>query len=96
MFDYPLKLILRFYGIFYVYGIKPKYSYTIMYECEKSPLTHELFYIGLFHFFHLSLFHVNVICKKVVLKKSLSLFFLFWCPAHECPGGGLPNMDIPK
>jgi hypothetical protein len=23
-----------------------KYSYTIMYDCEKSPLTHELFYIG--------------------------------------------------
>jgi hypothetical protein len=35
-----------------------------MYECEKSPLTHELFDIGLFKFFHLSLFHANVICKK--------------------------------
>ncbi len=33
------------FGIFYVYGIKPKYSYTIMDECEKSPLTHELSYI---------------------------------------------------
>jgi hypothetical protein len=40
MIDYPLKLILRFYGIFHVYGIKPKYSYKIMYECEKSSLTH--------------------------------------------------------
>jgi hypothetical protein len=34
-----------------------------MYECE-SPLTHELSYIGLFNFSHLSLFHVNVMCKK--------------------------------
>jgi hypothetical protein len=51
MFDYPLKLKMSFYGIFYVYGIKPKYSYTIMYECEKSPITHELSYIGLFKFF---------------------------------------------
>jgi hypothetical protein len=35
-----------------------------MYDCEKSPLTHELSYIGLFNFSHFSLFHVNVICKK--------------------------------
>jgi hypothetical protein len=35
-----------------------------MYDCEKSLLTHELPYIGLFNFSHLSLFHVNVICKK--------------------------------
>jgi hypothetical protein len=35
-----------------------------MYECEKSPLTHELSYIGLFNFSHLSLFYVNVMCKK--------------------------------
>jgi len=35
-----------------------------MYEFEKSPLTHELSYIGLFNFSHLSLFHVNVMCKK--------------------------------
>jgi hypothetical protein len=60
----PLKLILGFFGIFCIFNIKPKYVYTIMYECEKSPLTHELSYIGLFNFFHLSLFHVNVICKK--------------------------------
>jgi len=46
IFDCPLKLILKFFGIFYVPSIKPKYSYTIMYECEKSPSTHELFYIG--------------------------------------------------
>jgi hypothetical protein len=69
MFGYPLKLILGFSRIFYVFGIKPKYSYTIMYECEKSPLTHESSYIGLFNFSHLSLFHVNVNCKRVVLKK---------------------------
>jgi len=50
LFGYPLKLVLRFYGMFCVYGIKPKYSYTIMYECEKSPLTHKLSYIGLFFF----------------------------------------------
>jgi hypothetical protein len=35
-----------------------------MYDCEKSPLTHELSYIGLFNFSHLSLFDVNVFCKK--------------------------------
>jgi hypothetical protein len=35
-----------------------------MYDHEKSPLTHEFFYIGLFDFSHLSLFHINVICKK--------------------------------
>jgi hypothetical protein len=35
-----------------------------MYECEKSPLRHELSYIELFNFSHLCLFHVNVICKK--------------------------------
>jgi len=51
MFVCPLKLILGFFRIF---GIKQKYSYTIMYECEKSPLTYELFYIGLFNFCHLS------------------------------------------
>ncbi len=64
MFGCQLKLILEILGIFYISSIKPKYSYTIMYECEKSPLTHEVSYIGLFNFYHLSLFHVNVICKK--------------------------------
>jgi hypothetical protein len=64
MFGCPLKIILGFSKIFYIFGIKLKYSYTIMYECEKSPLTYELFYIGLFNFCHLSLFHVNVMCKK--------------------------------
>jgi hypothetical protein len=64
MFGCPLKLILGFSRIFYIYGIKLKYSYTIMYDCEKSPLTHELSYIGLLNFFHLNLFHVSVICKK--------------------------------
>jgi hypothetical protein len=47
------------FGIFCIFGIQLKYSYTIVYECEKSPLTHELSYIGLFN-----LFHVNVMCKK--------------------------------
>ncbi len=41
MFGWPLKLILGFFGI------RLKYSYTIMYDCEKSPSTHELSYIGL-------------------------------------------------
>jgi hypothetical protein len=64
MFSCLLKLILGFFTIFCIFGIKLKYSYTIMYDCQKSTLTHELSYIGLFNFFRLSLFHVNVICKK--------------------------------
>jgi len=64
MFGCPLKLILKFFEIFFISSIKLKYSYTIMYDYEKSPLTHELSYIGLFNFFHLSLFHVNFTCKK--------------------------------
>jgi hypothetical protein len=51
MFGCPLKLILGFLKILCIFGIKLKYSYTIMYDCEKSPLTHELSYIGLFFFF---------------------------------------------
>jgi hypothetical protein len=47
MFGCPLKLILKFSGICCISGIKQKHSYTVMYECEKSPLTHELSYIGL-------------------------------------------------
>jgi hypothetical protein len=43
MFGSPLKLILRFYKIFCVFILKPKYSYMIIYECENSPLSHELF-----------------------------------------------------
>jgi hypothetical protein len=39
LFGCPLKLILV---IFYNSGYKPKYSYTIMYECENSLLSHEL------------------------------------------------------
>jgi hypothetical protein len=61
MFGCPLQFILGYPRFF---GIKQKYSYTIMYDCKKSPLTHELSYIGLFNFFHLNLFHVNIICKK--------------------------------
>jgi hypothetical protein len=64
MFGCPLKLISGFSGVFYISSIQLKYSYTIIYDCEKSPLTHELSYIGLFNFSQLSLFHVNVICKK--------------------------------
>jgi hypothetical protein len=64
MFNCPLKFILVFSWIFCIYGIKIKYSPKKKYECEKSPLTHELSYIGLFNFSHLSLFHVNVMCKN--------------------------------
>jgi len=39
MFGSPLKSILGF-SMFFNY--KPKYSYTIMYECENSPSSHEL------------------------------------------------------
>jgi hypothetical protein len=35
-----------------------------MRDCEKSQLTHELSYIELYNFSHLSLFHINVICKN--------------------------------
>jgi len=79
MFGCPLKLILKFSWIFCIFGVKLKYSYTIMYECEKSPLTHELSYIGLFSFCHLNLFHVNVMCKNS-FKKSLNPFFPFLVP----------------
>jgi hypothetical protein len=64
IFDCPLRLLLNFFEIFYISGIKLKYSYTIMYDYEKSPLTYELSYIGQFNFSHLSLFHVNVTCKN--------------------------------
>ncbi len=81
MFGYLLKLILRFFGISYFSSIKLKYAYTIMYDYEKSPLTNELSYIGLFNFSHLNLFHVNVI--KSNSQKSLSVLFLFWYPNRE-------------
>jgi hypothetical protein len=45
MFGYLLKFILNFFGIFYVFGYKPKYSYTIIYECENSD--HHMNYIKL-------------------------------------------------
>jgi hypothetical protein len=64
MFGCPLKFILGIFGNFYIFCIILKYSYTIMYDCEKSPLTNKLSYIGLFKFSHLSLFHVNAIYKK--------------------------------
>jgi hypothetical protein len=49
---------------------------------KKSSLTHELSYIALFNFSHLSLFH-EVLFVKISSKKSLNLFFLFWYPNHE-------------
>jgi len=52
MFGCPLKLISGFFKVFCISSIKIKHSYTIMYDCEKSPLTHELFYIGLLNFSH--------------------------------------------
>ncbi len=59
MFSYALKLILGFFGLFYVFGIKPKYSHTIMYECQKSPLTQCYhFYLDLL-LFKLKIWHVN-------------------------------------
>jgi hypothetical protein len=42
MFGCPLKLIFGISGNFCVSSYKPKYSYTIMYECENSPLPHEI------------------------------------------------------
>jgi len=55
-----LNSIWFFYSITY----KSKYSCTIMYTCEKSPPPHELFYLEIFKISYLSLFHVNIICKK--------------------------------
>ncbi len=43
MFSCPLKLILEIFRNFYVSNYKPKYSYTIMYECENSPLPDKMF-----------------------------------------------------
>jgi len=50
MFGYPLKPILEFYGFRYGFGIKPKYSYTIMYECKKLQLKYELPYMDYSNF----------------------------------------------
>ncbi len=41
-FDSPLKFILGFLRIFYIFSYKPKYWHPITYACEKSPLSHEL------------------------------------------------------
>jgi hypothetical protein len=43
MFGCPLKLILEFFASFYIFRYKPKYLYTIMYECENSPPSNLLF-----------------------------------------------------
>jgi len=56
-----LKSILTF---FCVYVCKPKHLCTIMYTCEKTSPLDELFYFGLFKFFNLNLFHINIICRK--------------------------------
>jgi hypothetical protein len=40
IFGRPLKLILEIFEILCVLNIKQKNSHTIMYECEKAPLTH--------------------------------------------------------
>jgi len=53
--------------------------YTIMYECEKSPLTHKLSYIWLFIFSHLNLFYVALFVENNS-KKSLNPFFPFLVP----------------
>jgi hypothetical protein len=63
MFGCPLKFILGFLKVFCIYGMKLKYSYTMMYDCEKQPLTHELSYIGLF-----KISHPNYYLSKVALK----------------------------
>jgi len=38
MFGCPLKLILGFFEFFCISCYEQNYSYTIMYECENSPL----------------------------------------------------------
>jgi hypothetical protein len=38
MFD---SIDLGVFGIFYIFGYKPKYWYTIMSERENSPPSHE-------------------------------------------------------
>jgi hypothetical protein len=43
MIGCPSKLNLGFFRILCVSSYKPKYWYTIMYGCENSPLSHELF-----------------------------------------------------
>jgi hypothetical protein len=47
-----------------------------MYDCEKSPFTNELFYIGLFNFSHLKVFHVNVVKSNCQKSLNVSFFFL--------------------
>ncbi len=63
MFACPLKFILKIFEKNFIFSIKPKYSYIIMYEYKKSQLTH-ISYLGLFNFSHLNLFYVNIIYKK--------------------------------
>jgi hypothetical protein len=55
-----------------------------MYDCEKPSLPHELSYIVLFNFSHLSLFHVMLLVKNSS-KKSLSLFSFFGTPFVNGP-----------
>ncbi len=80
MFGCPLKLILRFLKIF---GIKLKYSYTIMYDCEKSSLTHELSLYWTIQFF--SLKFVSYKYYLIVLKFPSVLFSFFGTPTVNGP-----------
>ncbi len=68
-----------FSGIFCIFGYKPEYLYTIMYECENSLVSHELSKIGLIKLSHLNVFQVSVICKEQP-HKSLGIFFRFLVP----------------
>jgi hypothetical protein len=48
MFGCPLKFILGFLGFL---ALKIKYSYTIICDCEKSPLTHDYLLFNFSSFF---------------------------------------------
>jgi hypothetical protein len=80
MFGCPLKFILGLFRSFYIYGYKPKYFYTIMYECENSPFSYELFKIGLFIFSHLIFVSSKCYLQKVAPQKSWNIFSLFLEP----------------
>ncbi len=43
MFGCPLKFTLGISRNFCIFNYKPKYSYTILCECENSPTPHALF-----------------------------------------------------
>jgi hypothetical protein len=60
-----------------MFGIKLKYSYTIIYDYEKSPLAHELCHIELFSL------------KFVSFLRS---FFLSWYPNWKWIQRGTTNI----